>query len=355
MTLKGRRLSRLDFLKIAAAGGAGVAAAVGATSRSAYAQKGGKAKLDPVRIICASASERTITLRICAGPSGAPAGFSVQWRPRGGADDDCKSWPVDSACLCKASFSGVPGCSAYNLGSNACVEVQIGALDPSECGVSVGDPSCEVQPVCGLVCDTAYCFRAFAHNVPGGANRSDYSYGDCRTAPCDFDEPPPCCSLTQGAYGSEGGAGSVPASSFPLVVGIGKTITLTSNTALLNYLPAGGSPGQLSVSYTDPTSTSAGVFGGQVTALKLNVLLNNCLGPIYLCDSTSRFHGMTIAQILAEMERVLGGGTLLAGTSLGLANNNGYNYVATKLNESFDNCVTSDWAMSFLRSNCPGA
>ena len=71
-----------------------------------------------------------------------------------------------SPSYCAASFSGVPGCSNYNLGANACVNVTLGDLFDA-CGASGG---------CGdLECGTQYVFRAFAHNVPGGANRSDYS------------------------------------------------------------------------------------------------------------------------------------------------------------------------------------
>jgi hypothetical protein len=150
----------------------------------------------------------------------------------------------------------------------------------------------------------------------------------------------------------------MPAFLFPLVVGNDNPykITFTSAAAVVNYLPADGPPGQLSADYTNPAATSSGVFGGQVTTLKLNVLLNNCLGPIYFCDPTSKFHGMTIAQILAEMERVLGGGAPLGGTTLGGSNNNGYNYVATQINEAFDSdqCPTTPitgWAKSFLRAN----
>ena len=41
--------------------------------------------------------------------------------------------------------------------------------------------------------------------------------------------------------------------------------------AVETYLPAAGAPATLDASQADPTSTSSGVFGGDLTALSLNV------------------------------------------------------------------------------------
>jgi hypothetical protein len=35
--------------------------------------------LDPMTITCLGSTDTTITVRVCAGPSGAPGGFSLQW------------------------------------------------------------------------------------------------------------------------------------------------------------------------------------------------------------------------------------------------------------------------------------
>jgi hypothetical protein len=123
--------------------------------------------LEAPTISCVSSTKHTITLRITAGASGAPAGFSVQWKVAGGP----------FVAECQASFSGVPGCSQYNLAAGESIEVVIGALSDVECGVSGG---------CGeLACGTTYTFRAFAHNVPGGKNKSDFSpTQNCSTAAC---------------------------------------------------------------------------------------------------------------------------------------------------------------------------
>jgi hypothetical protein len=48
-------------------------------------------------------------------------------------------------------------------------------------------------------------------------------------------------------------------------------IHLTSSAAVAAYIPAGGPSKPLTKNHTNPTSTEAGVFGGQLTAAKLNV------------------------------------------------------------------------------------
>jgi hypothetical protein len=107
-------------------------------------------------------------------------------------------WSNDST-LCKASFSGVPGCSDYNLPSGQCHTATVGDIDTGQCGVSVEN--------CGgdtLLCDTDYVFRSFAHNVPGGPNKSDFSVTlQCRTAPCEV-VCVPGCTFTQGYWKTHG-------------------------------------------------------------------------------------------------------------------------------------------------------
>jgi hypothetical protein len=56
-----------------------------------------------------------------------------------------------------------------------------------------------------------------------------------------------------------------------LQVGIGFSMFFDSAPAVLDYLPASGPPAALDGSLVDPASTSSGVYGGDVTALHLNV------------------------------------------------------------------------------------
>jgi hypothetical protein len=152
-------------------------------------------------IQCVNTTQATIFLQVCAGPTGAPAGFSVQWMPLP-PDVACGQfvWPAsDDPALCKASFSGVPGCSAFNLGPNQCITVEIGNLDDSVCGVST---NCSGE----LECGTTYVFRAFAHNVPQGPNRSDFTPNRC----CSTLDCQPGCVRTQGYWKTHGPAGCNP-------------------------------------------------------------------------------------------------------------------------------------------------
>jgi hypothetical protein len=51
----------------------------------------------------------------------------------------------------------------------------------------------------------------------------------------------------------------------------GAVIDFSGSDAMLTLLPQAGAPAGLDHSHSDPTSTSAGTFGGQVVALGLNV------------------------------------------------------------------------------------
>lgn len=176
---------------------------------------GPKAKLDKLTLSCDSSTPTSITIRVTAGPSGAPAGFSIQWMKLSDFQANNNMWPSDSDCpldangnptcpvsFCKASLSGVPGCSSYNLASNQSITVQIGDNLFDDCGAS---STCASDP---LECNTQYVFRAFAHNVPGGLARSDFSANQvCSTAPCGGGDHN--CTLTQGYWKTHGPVGCV--------------------------------------------------------------------------------------------------------------------------------------------------
>jgi hypothetical protein len=194
-----KKISRRKFMKgIAVAGAA--AAVVGATGTTMMPNVWGPpAKLDTPTITCLNSTQHTIFLQICAGNTGAAAGFTVQWVKHSDYPDlvcnasSASGWPGSSPNFCEASFGGVPGCSRFNLGPNECVTVEIGNVLDSECGVSTTN--------CGgseLECGTEYVFRVFAHNIPGpgGLNASDKSNNKCcSTEPCVEG-----CVLTQGYW-----------------------------------------------------------------------------------------------------------------------------------------------------------
>ena len=176
---------------------------------------------------------------------------------------------------------------------------------------------------------------------------------------CEPVETGDALTRSQGFYGNRNGRAFLDAElPLGLVVGIGHTLTFTSSAAIEAYFDANpnGGPGQLTASHVDPlTSTEGGIFGKQVTALEINLIFDAVhshgnFGNLVFMDPTSPFHGMTVAEILAEAERVLGGGALLAGATLGDEDNSGYNYLVDQLNLSFDDELgtPSAWALLYL-------
>lgn len=141
------------------------------------------------------------------------------------------------------------------------------------------------------------------------------------------------------------------------VVGIGFTITFTSPQAVEEYLPEGMTPSPLTMNHIDPENTEAKVFGGQVTALKLNVLfsdfgigLNDPNDPTplgFLFVGSGPFAGLTVYELLDLGEKVLGG-------NLNTLNDynatiSQLNSAITSVNENFDNCETDN---NFLIKIC---
>ena len=100
------------------------------------------------------------------------------------------------------------------------------------------------------------------------------------------------------------------------------------------------------------TPFSSGVFGGQVLALQLNADFNDAgiidgangsIADLRLCNTGTSLDGMTISQILAAANVALGGGSLPTGYTYSSLNN-----LVTHLNEAFDNCNVSTWALEHL-------
>lgn len=190
---------------------------------------------------------------------------------------------------------------------------------------------------------------------------------------CKQECPPPAtdtpeCNTAAGSFRTQtqGGWGSVPrginpgsyqqanfATAFPngLTVGCGSnTITLTSGQAVTDFLPQGGTPNAIQTSYVDPTSAIS-VLAGQITAATLSVTFDAAdpnyssspasLGSLVIASGT--FQGMTVNQLLAIANQVLGG----CNTTYSLSD---VNQALTAVNENF---VDGRIANGFL--TCPGA
>lgn len=175
--------------------------------------------------------------------------------------------------------------------------------------------------------------------------------------------PPPTgdfASYTQGGWGATPN-GNNPAmllsnnfnSVFPSgYVLVGKStgfwMKFMSAADVSNYLPAGGPGSSLTSNLLNPTSSSAGVFGGQVLALQLNVSFSQAsvtqsgFGSLKLKDTGTPLDGLTVTQVLAMANELLGGGTV-SGVTIAMMNP-----IVTNLNESFDNGNMSSWASTHL-------
>jgi hypothetical protein len=174
-----------------------------AVAGSAFA---GKPKISTPTINCGgsafiadSTTQVSMNVTICAGASGLPAGFSLQWMTA--SDFAAYGWPSDSDCLltacapsfCKGSFSGNAYGGTYVVGANSCMTVTVGE-ELTENGASTSCPG-------ALACGTTYVFRAFGH-ATNSAQRSDFSANtSCTTIPCGSSGG---CTYTQGYWKNHG-------------------------------------------------------------------------------------------------------------------------------------------------------
>lgn len=119
-------------------------------------------------------------------------------------------------------------------------------------------------------------------------------------------------------------------------------LKFTSATAIRNFLPAGGAPKALKASATNPTTSAAGVFAGQVLAAKLSVSFSAAgvtapgLGSLKVAAGYP-LAGQTVSQVLALAEQALGGGALPSGVTFSALND-----VMTRINENFDNGTSNN-------------
>jgi hypothetical protein len=145
-------------------------------------------------ISCGTATQASINIQVCAGTTGAPAGFSLQWMTKADFDANGGVWYAsDDTRLCKASFSGNANLSRYNLLPNQCVTVNVGDFLLDQ-GASTNCPG-------ELVCGTDYVFRAFVH-ADSTKQRSDFTGNlTCSTLQCGSEGG---CTFTQGYWEAHG-------------------------------------------------------------------------------------------------------------------------------------------------------
>lgn len=193
--------------------------------------------------------------------------------------------------------------------------------------------------------------------TPSGVTRT-------ATANVTWYTPSPCdtkgyTTFTQGGWGNKNG---VPArirdqyftSVFPSGLTVGGTykLTLTTSQAVEDFLPQGGTAAAFTQNYTNVTSTSAGVLGGQLVALKCNIAYSaagyigsNTIKLGELKIAAGPFSGKTVNQFLTMLETAVGGG------SLGGFTFSQYNDAATAINENFDNGTVDKGFLTCSQAN----
>ena len=221
---------------------------------------------------CGTSAASYIEVQVCAGTTGAPGGFSVQWESA--ADFAIYGWNDLAPSYCAASFSGVPGNSRYNLAPNSCITVQIGDNLFDDVGAS---SSCAGA---SLACGTQYVFRAFAH-ATNGVNRSDFSSTlTCETLPCN---PGGGCTFTQGFWKTHGPLGCVTGNNtnvWPVTsLALGNTTYDDTQLCAIFNTPGGGN-GLISLAH-------------QLIAAKLNVV--------------NGANGADIADVINSADALIGG------------------------------------------------
>jgi len=196
-----RSTCRYAFLAVLILAVAGSAFA-GRDATSPTNNNSGKGKISTPTINCGGSSllsgsttQASLNVTVCAGASGLPAGFSLQWMTA--SDFAAYGWPGDSECLlgvcapsfCKGSFSGNAAGYYYNIPANSCMTVTVGE-ELTEAGASTSCPG-------ALACGTTYVFRGFGH-ATNSQQRSDFTANtSCTTAACGHDGG---CTYTQGYW-----------------------------------------------------------------------------------------------------------------------------------------------------------
>jgi hypothetical protein len=144
----------------------------------------------------------------------------------------------------------------------------------------------------------------------------------------------------------------------PLALG-GHFMDFTDQSTLLVYLPQSQPAAALNANVTDPDSTSSGIFGGQIAALRLNIDFSDAniisgtsgleFGDLRLCGltTTTGLNGSTMRQLQAVVNTALGGGTTpYAITDL--------SSLLTDVNASFDGGFVSTFAQAHVVNGaCP--
>jgi hypothetical protein len=207
----------------------------------------------------------------------------------------------------------------------------------------------------------------------------DGSCNDTAIAPGDF------VTFTQGGWGTKC-KGNNPGcfrdenfpTSFPngLILGDAQGVDgdaefaahFTTSEAIQDYLPAGKTAKALDADATNPTSTKAGVFGGQLTAAKLNVgfdasgAFDSIKGNVgvkledlvYIANVHEKLIGLTVGEVIVLADNAISGAAAMPldvdGDNVGDVSFSDLSNALDKLNNEFDN---GDQALGSLGLSSP--
>ena len=161
---------------------------------SPSAMAGPKPKLSTPAISCAGATQTSINIQVCAGASGLPNGFSLDWLKASDYAANANHWfSSDSPLACSAGFSGSANLSRYNLGPYECVTVNVGDF--------LFDNGASTNCATGLDCGTQYVFRTFGHGNSTYNRSDDTAVLGCATLDCGHSTS---CTFTQGYWKTHG-------------------------------------------------------------------------------------------------------------------------------------------------------
>jgi hypothetical protein len=162
--------------------------------------------------------------------------------------------------------------------------------------------------------------------------------------------PAPPTTYTQGGWDSGGGRAlleqhfltvysSCPNSGYAQCVLIGspaqRSAIFTSAAAIRAYLSAGGTAKVLTQSYVNPKSTTAGVIGGELLTLRLNVDFSaggftwTGLAGMKVAPGNP-LAGRTVAEVLAIANTAVGGNGLPSGITMSTLSK-----VLSRINQNF--------------------
>jgi len=235
------------------------------------AKPAAKTKMDVPVITCGTATQTSINIVCTAGPSGAPAGFSLQWMTAAAFAANGNVWLAsDDPGLCKGSFSGNANLSRYELAPGESVTVNVGEL--------LFDNGASSNCMDALTCGTAYVFRAFAH-ANSSLMRSEFTGNlTCSTLDCVGGAG---CTYTQGFWKTHG----------PIPTGNNTNVWPVNNLTLgtVNYTDL-----QLQSIFDTPAGGNGLIaLAHQLMAAKLNI--------------ANGADGTTIAASIAAADALIGG------------------------------------------------